>query len=170
MINMKACRTQISKFLPPEVSMLDVGGRSLPGGSDRSYRVAWHDIASEYFTADIADGIGVSHVMPGPYELPFEDDRFDIVVSGQTLEHVPNPFKLVTEMKRVLKPQGWMIIIVPSEGRDHDEFDYWRFKEHAFDAICDECSMISHLDWIDTSAPDSRSSHWKDHVFVGRKP
>jgi len=39
-------------------------------------------------------------------ELPFADDSFDFIMSQAVLEHVPDPFKAVSEMKRVLKPGG----------------------------------------------------------------
>ncbi len=38
--------------------------------------------------------------------LPFEDDRFDIVVSNQVIEHLHNTDLFVSEIRRVLKPGG----------------------------------------------------------------
>lgn len=107
--------------------------------------------------------------MPGPYEFPYEDDYFDLVVSGQTLEHVPNPFRLITEMKRVMKPGGRMAIIVPSAGPRHDKKDYWRFMDDAFEAIADEVGLKTVANWISEDAPDERSRKWRDNVFVGTK-
>lgn len=38
--------------------------------------------------------------------LPFEDASFDLVISCECMEHVPNPPKMAQEMARVLKPGG----------------------------------------------------------------
>ena len=152
--------------LPLDACVLDVGGRGL--NSDRSYSRIFAGVM-EYKIADIEDGIGVTDIMPSPYELPFQDDWFDLVVSGQTLEHVANPFRIVAEMKRVLRPGGTIVLIAPSDGPYHDKHDYWRFRKDAFKAIADEVELQIVADWIDFEAPDDRSRKWKDHVFVGRK-
>lgn len=145
--------------------VLDVGGRGL--SSDRSYRSLFEN--TEYFVADIEDGLGVTHVMPGPYELPFDDGFFDLVVSGQMLEHCANPFKSVAEMRRVLKPGCRMVLIAPSSGPRHDKQDGWRFMDDAFRFIADEVGLKVIADWIDRGASDERSRKWQDHIFIGER-
>jgi ubiquinone/menaquinone biosynthesis C-methylase UbiE len=46
-------------------------------------------------------------------DLPFEDDAFDCVSSYQTLEHVQNPKKCLSEMLRVTKVGGGIHIMCP---------------------------------------------------------
>ena len=48
------------------------------------------------------------------YEIPFEDDEFDMVVSHQVLEHVQNYDVVLREIRRVLKAGGVSIHIFPS--------------------------------------------------------
>jgi SAM-dependent methyltransferase len=163
---MSRVRDSYLNKLPEGLTILDVGGRGL--NNDRSYRSVWDDRAGSYCVADIKAGLGVTHVMPGYYELPFDDHYCDLVVSGQTLEHVRNPFRLVAEMRRVLKPGGYMVLIAPSAGPRHDELDCWRFMDDAFKAIAEELDLVVIADWIDNGAPDERSRKWRDHVFVGR--
>ncbi len=40
------------------------------------------------------------------FELPFDDESFDVVFSQTVLFHIPNPDKAIGEMKRVLRPGG----------------------------------------------------------------
>jgi ubiquinone/menaquinone biosynthesis C-methylase UbiE len=40
------------------------------------------------------------------YLLPFEDESFNVVLSFGVLEHVPNDFESLKEIRRVLKPNG----------------------------------------------------------------
>lgn len=149
-------------------TILDVGGRGL--NSDRSYRSLFEKQFTNYYVADIVGGLGVTHVMPGPYILPFEDSTFDLVVSGQMLEHCSNPFKSVAEMKRVLKPGHFIILIAPSTGPYHDSQDCWRFMKDAWKAIADEVGLELIDQWITKKAPDKRSQKWSDNVFVGKRP
>jgi len=41
-----------------------------------------------------------------PYLLPFEDEKFDIVLSFGVLEHVEDEYSSITEISRVLKKDG----------------------------------------------------------------
>ena len=40
------------------------------------------------------------------FDLPFEDDSFDVVFSQTVLFHIPDPVKALAEIKRVLRPRG----------------------------------------------------------------
>jgi SAM-dependent methyltransferase len=152
--------------LKPNLNILDVGGRGL--GEDRSYYNIFKDLASLYHIADIVAGENVTHVMPSSYNIPVNDNFYDIIVSGQTLEHVKNPFRLVAEMKRTLKLNGFIIIIAPSTGPRHDVIDCWRFMDDSFKAIAEETELDIIADWIDI-AQEKESRRWNDHVFVGQK-
>lgn len=169
MENMRKAKKYM-KNLGKDLIVLDVGGRSLDiKVKNRSYQEIFEDVAKDFYIADICDGPGVTHVMPGPYTLPFDNDSIDLVVSGQTLEHVKNPFRSVAEMFRVLKPGGYIALIAPSSGPKHDNPDCWRIMDDGFKAIAEEVGIAVIADWVDRSAPDDRSRKWQDHVFVGYK-
>jgi len=138
------------------------------GGDHRSYKDIFPGCA--YRIANIVDAPGVTDVMGGPFNLPFPDNHFDLVVSGQMLEHCANPFRAVAEMKRVLIPGGRMILIAPSGGPRHDKQDGWRFMDDAFRFIAEDVGLVTIADWITKDAPDERSRKWQDHVFIGYKP
>ena len=163
--NMRKVKEKYLKHINSESLVLDVGGRGLK--YDRSYRSIFPSCT--YYVADIIGGKNVTHVMPGPYELPFDDNTIDLIVSGQTLEHVDNPFKSVAEMKRVLKLNGYIVLIAPSTGPRHDKRDCWRFMDDSWDAIAKDVGLKLVDQWITANAPDERSRKWKDNVFVGKK-
>ncbi len=48
-------------------------------------------------------------------KLKFADDTFDVVVSFETLEHLAQHDQLVAEFKRVLKPEGVLLISTPDK-------------------------------------------------------
>ena len=56
---------------------------------------------------------GIELVRGSAFSLPFTDDAFDCVISSQVIEHIPYDEALFTEMKRVLRPGGLLIIGTP---------------------------------------------------------
>lgn len=51
-----------------------------------------------------------AHLSSEPVALPFEDDRFDAVLSCGVLEHVQDPDGSLDELKRVLAPGGTLYV------------------------------------------------------------
>lgn len=50
--------------------------------------------------------------------LPFADDTFDVVLLCEVLEHFTNdPMKALLQLKRVLKPEGYLILTTPNVAR-----------------------------------------------------
>lgn len=50
--------------------------------------------------------------------LPFRDGSFDNAISYETLEHVPEPGKLILEFSRVLKKGGELVLSTPNTSWD----------------------------------------------------
>jgi len=46
--------------------------------------------------------------------LPYEDDRFDAVVSIEVIEHVENQFAFLRELARIAKPGGIIVVTTPN--------------------------------------------------------
>jgi ubiquinone/menaquinone biosynthesis C-methylase UbiE len=45
--------------------------------------------------------------------IPFEENFFDIILVSEVITQVPEPQKMLTEIKRILKPGGRVVIIQP---------------------------------------------------------
>lgn len=68
------------------------------------------------------------HIGGSALHLPVRDASFDTVFSSQVLEHVPEPWRMVEEMARVLKPGGCLLISAPHIWGLHEvPHDYFRF-------------------------------------------
>jgi SAM-dependent methyltransferase len=79
----------------------------------------------------------------------FPNESFDMVLSNATLEHDKHFWLTVAEMRRVLRPDGLMVIGVPgflpnqpedtskstSTFRVHYKFDYYRFSTQAVEEV-----------------------------------
>ena len=46
--------------------------------------------------------------------LPFDDNEFDYVMAGGTIEHFPSILSILKEIKRVIKREGKIAVIVPN--------------------------------------------------------
>ena len=57
-------------------------------------------------------------------DLPLADDSVDVVVSFETLEHLAEHDALMIEFRRVLKPEGFLLISSPDRKTYSDETGY----------------------------------------------
>lgn len=71
-----------------------------------------HGVELSAYAAEHASRWAAVHV--GDLEgASYEDDFFDAVVMSHVIEHVPDPFSLVKEIWRVMKPGGTLILCTP---------------------------------------------------------
>jgi predicted SAM-dependent methyltransferase len=45
--------------------------------------------------------------------IPFPESTYDVIYCSHVLEHVPDDRKALREFYRVLKPTGWLLLLVP---------------------------------------------------------
>lgn len=65
----------------------------------------------DYFSADLESPL--ARVKMDIQDIPFDDNRFDIIFCNHILEHVEDDIRAMHELYRVLKPQGWGIVQCP---------------------------------------------------------
>lgn len=49
--------------------------------------------------------------------LPFPGDTFDLITCLDVLEHLPDDRAALAELRRVCRPQGWLVVTVPAYPR-----------------------------------------------------
>ena len=52
--------------------------------------------------------------------LPFSDNSWDFVINSHVLEHFFDPIKTINEWLRVIKPGGYLFMIIPHKERTFD--------------------------------------------------
>ena len=112
---------EVAYHIPKNSKFLDVGC-----GSGYSLMRASLDLNCEVEGIDAdpgAHGVGrfLKELVKSPEikqgfaeNLPYENESFDVVYSSHVLEHVNNEAKSLTEMRRVLKKDGVLIIGMPT--------------------------------------------------------
>lgn len=115
--------------------LLDLGCGGQP------YREMFSANVSRYIGADVAAAAGVSlDVVLEPGEpVPLGDGAVDTVLSTQTLEHVYDLRRYLSECYRLLNPGGRLVMTAPMHWRQHEvPFDYWRFTRFALNDLMRE--------------------------------
>jgi O-antigen biosynthesis protein len=73
--------------------------------------------------------------------LPFDDASFDVVVSFETIEHLAEQEEMLAEIRRVLRPDGIVVISSPNrpvyteESGEHNEFHVKELDFVEFDTL-----------------------------------
>jgi SAM-dependent methyltransferase len=114
----------------------------------------------EFDRAAEAYGRGLAVVNGAGEALTFDDDKFDLVLSHEVLEHVTNDRRCLEEMVRVLKPGGRLVLFVPNKGYPFETHGvYWRGKYHFGNIF-----GVNYLPrkWRDKLAPHVRVYSGKD--------
>ncbi|XTP36288.1 methyltransferase domain-containing protein [Mycobacterium sp. TJFP1] len=103
--------------------VLVLGGGELGQGLEELFRYA----EIEVIESDVALGSRVAVIIDG-HSIPFRGEMFDGVIAQAVLEHVIDPYKVVDEIHRVLKPSGIVYAETPFMQQVHGgRYDFMRF-------------------------------------------
>ena len=103
--------------IPPGARMLEIGcatGRMTAHLKTLGADLTVNDL-SEVRTRETAARYGCRELAGDCAALTVGDASFDAVVSSECIEHTPDPFKSLDEMKRVLKPGGLLVVTTPNK-------------------------------------------------------
>lgn len=91
-------------------------------------------------------GPNVDIVISDPYNWGLPSSSYDVIISGQCLEHVEMPWLWIKEAERVCKPGGFMILIAPwSCGQHRYPVDCWRILPDGMNVLLTKCANMSLL-------------------------
>jgi ubiquinone/menaquinone biosynthesis C-methylase UbiE len=106
---------------------------------------------------NLENQIDLQFVTPGP--LPFDDATFDVVFSKDSIIHIPEKQLLFSEVYRVLKPGGWVVMSdwYCSEEPFTEEMSNWVERtglSFAMTPIQNDGSLLGDLGFSDTEILD----------------
>lgn len=105
--------------------------------------------------------------------IPLADQSVDLVVSFETVEHVPHPDKFIAEIVRILKPEGRLVMSTPNKdlydhAHAHNDFhcsemtreEFQALLSHSFEALTMHAQILDHDPRWCLDAMAARTSPW----------
>jgi SAM-dependent methyltransferase len=133
-----AAYAESAGLLPPG-RVLDLGC-----GVGHSYRLlAPRETVGVDLDAAVLEGQERETVSADMRDLPFGEDSFAAVLSVQSVEHVPDAERVLSEVRRVLEPGGVAVFVTPNRltfARPDEIIDPYHYVEYDADelrALCE---------------------------------
>ncbi len=135
--------------LPPDREILDAGCGSGRNMADlvRYGTVTGLEIADA--SVHWARNRGIGEVVQGSItEAPFPDERFDFAVCLDVLEHIDEELHALRELRRVMRPDGTLLVTVPayqSLWSEHDVINHHkrRYTRRSLSAVATDAGWTT---------------------------
>ena len=150
-----------------ELKILDVGSFDKTG--NYNYKMVLNEKKWSYTGLDLRKGNNVDIIIENAYDWKeIDENSYDVVVTGQALEHMEFFWLTMEQINKVLKPGGLCCIIVPSTGPVHrNPYDCYRFNE---DGVRSLAKYVKFEILESGTTTDEISDPWYDSFVIARKP
>ncbi|MEP0714050.1 MAG: methyltransferase domain-containing protein [Algoriphagus sp.] len=132
-------------YFKPGIKVLEIG----PAGFPSAYCQIVNDPSIQWDTIDFESTVyidtNVSNLtfnLYDPYSFPIPENSYDLVVSGQVIEHVQEIWKWMAELKRIVKREGIIFTINPVSWPYHEApIDCWRIFPSGMESLASHCDL-----------------------------
>jgi SAM-dependent methyltransferase len=126
-------------FFQPGISVLEIG----PDGAPSTFQRLMGSGVAQWDTLDIGTVFTKpTYLVTDEYRFPVPSDTYDIVLSGQVIEHVRKIWRWFPELARMCKPGGLVITINPVSWQYHEApVDCWRIYPEGMKALADDAGL-----------------------------
>jgi SAM-dependent methyltransferase len=142
-LNSELLFTQYAKkYFSEGQRVLEIGPNGYPSYYSRLLNISgnqWHtlDIGSDHIEGGEKNPQHITS--SSEYNYPIESNTYDVVISGQVMEHVKKIWVWIDELKRVTKKNGLIILIVPVSWPYHAvPVDCWRIYPEGMRALLED--------------------------------
>lgn len=139
------------RWLEAEIAKIPAGSKILDAGAgelDKKKYCGHLDYISQDFAQydGVGDGAGLQtgswdqskiDLVCDIVDIPVENNYFDSIICVEVLEHLPDPVIAISELVRILKPGGTLIITAPFSSLTHfapyhfcSGFNQYWYEEH----------------------------------------
>ncbi len=129
-----------AQSLKPQTWILDAGAGE---GNYKHHFKAQRYVGLDLAIGDMAWNYSRLDVVGDLVNLPFRDATFDASLNVVTLEHVPEPARVVEELARTLESGGKLLLIAPHEWEEHQQpHDYFRYTRYGLQYLLKRAGLV----------------------------
>jgi ubiquinone/menaquinone biosynthesis C-methylase UbiE len=115
-------------------TVLDAGAGD--GHWKRNLKGNFRYIAMDMGVGDATIDYSINDIKGDLRSIPLSNDSIDIIICIQVLEHLPEPWNVLAEFRRVLKPGGYVFASCPQGEPQHQvPYDFFRYTIFGLEAI-----------------------------------
>jgi SAM-dependent methyltransferase len=140
--------------------VLSIGSGADGDGEGRTYR-DYFSRASSYTTSEVTPDFHTDLVLDVRSMPEIEDETYDCVFCSGVLEHVDNYHHGLTEITRILKGGGVLLLGLPFRQAIHGApNDFWRFTEYGIRHLLANSYEVGDVAAIDAAVRGFPASYW----------
>jgi SAM-dependent methyltransferase len=125
--------------LPDSARVLDAGAGE---GKHASYFARCRYVAVDLAIGETAWDYSRLDTVADLARLPFADATFDAALNIVVLEHLPEPWRALGEIGRVLRPGAPLLVAAPQEWGVHQApHDYFRYTRHGLQRLLEQAGF-----------------------------
>jgi len=146
-------RLHLQSWLCEAAASVPPGSRVLDAGAgDARYRTLFD--RHLYETADfgkVDKAYGQIDYECELSSIPVADERFELVIFTQVMEHLEDPLSVLVELRRVLKPGGRIWATAPLFFEEHEQpYDFYRYTQFAWRRLGERSGLeVEELRWLE---------------------
>lgn len=131
-------RKYAKDYFLPHSRILEIGPDSFPS----TYQSIIADSSIVWDTLDLYKNTQLTYSIASEYTFPIADNTYDIILSGQVIEHVRKTWVWMQEVARVCKTGGIVITVNPVSWPYHEApIDCWRIFPEGMRTLYEEAGL-----------------------------
>lgn len=122
------------RFNKPGIEILEIGSRNVTGHPVRGCFSNAHYTGFDYYPGENVDVVGDAHELS-----KYFDKKFDLIYTSAVFEHLAMPWRVATEIIKLLKVNGFIFIETHYSYGSHERpWHFFQFSENALDVLFPE--------------------------------